>query len=90
MAHLTRLTLFLGKKQYAYFSQSMSAVSDIPQKPLSWARLTQALSDMHEFLLSSHEHRQHANVLAVGGKTLADATNQTKRDLRLPLLQRLA
>ena len=65
----------------------MSGVSDILQKPLSWARLAQAVSDMHIFLLSKHERRQHAEG-ACGVKVIADATYQVKPDLRHPLLQR--
>ena len=65
----------------------MSDMSDIPQKPISWARLTQAMSDMHIILLSKHERRQHAEG-ACGGKVIADATDQMKPDLRAPLLQR--
>ena len=55
---LTRLTLSQGKNIFVSFPKTMSDVSDIPQKPLSWARLTQAVSDMHIFLLSTHEHLQ--------------------------------
>ena len=65
----------------------MSAVLDIPQNQLSWVRLTQAASDKHIFLLSKHGRRQHAEG-AFGGKVIADATNQMKPDLRLPLLQK--
>ena len=87
VAHLTHLTLFLGKKQNVYFSKSVSAVSDIPQKPLSWARLTEAVSDMHIFPVPSQKHGNHAECVCCG-KILADATNQMKADLPLPLLQR--
>ena len=87
VAHLTNLTLFLGKKQNVYFSKSVSAVSDIPQKPLSWARLTEAVSDMHIFPVPSQKHGNHAECVCCG-KILADATNQMKADLPLPLLQR--
>ena len=61
----------------------VSAVSDIPQKPLSWARLAQALSDMQTFPFPT-TCRQHAEC-ARGGKIDADATDQMKLDLRFPL-----
>ena len=55
---LTQLTLFLENNMFCFSQERMSAVSDITQKPLSWARLTQAVSDMHIFLLSTQEHLQ--------------------------------
>ena len=82
---LTHLTLFWGKNKICFSPNTMSDMSDIPQKPMSWARLTQAMSDMHIFRLSKHEHRQHAEGIC-GGMMIAGARNHTKPDLCLLLL----
>ena len=81
--------IFPWEEKMCFSLRSMSAVSDIPQKPLSWARLTQAMSDLHLFPFSKQEHRKHAEC-ACGGKISADANNQMKPDLSPPLLQREA
>ena len=75
------------EEQNAYSSKSVSAVSEKKKKKLSWARLTEAMSDMHIFQFPNHKHGNHAEYVCCG-KIPADATNQMKADLPLPLLQR--